>query len=347
MTHSSLFRRGTEFLGCRFPILCGAMTWVSDPGLVAAVCNAGGFASHAGGNAPAEAVERQILRTRELTSAPFGVNLITISPAFKEQLDMVCRLGVTHVVFAGGIPRADDIQRAKASGAKSMCFAATASLADRLVRSGADALILEGCESGGHIGAVSLGVLLQEVLFQYRDTLPVFVAGGLATGRIAAHLLLAGAAGIQMGSVFVASEECAVHPAFKQAFIRANARDAVGTAAIDPRLRVSPVRVLKNKGFLRFGEYQLELLAKLNAGEISGADAMLLSENFWAGSLRKAAQDGDVDNGSVMAGQSVGLIHAVRPVNDIIQGILAEIDDELARVRGVAGDVAGQGERVP
>ena len=314
------------------------MTWVSDPALVAAVCNAGGFASLACGNAPADVVERQILRTRELTAAPFGVNMITISPFFREQLDTFCRLGGTHAVFAGGIARADDIRRAKDAGAKTMCFAASAPLADRMARQGADALILEGSESGGHIGAVSLGVLLQEILFDYRDALPVFAAGGLATGRIAAHLLLAGAAGVQMGSVFVASAECAVHPAFKQAFVRANARDAVGTSAIDPRLRVSPVRVLRNKAYQAFGRFQLELLAKLEAGEISGADAQLQSENFWAGGLRKAAQDGDVENGSVMAGQSVGLIRSVRPVKDILQGILDEIEDELARVRRLAAE---------
>ena len=145
------FERGRDFLGCRYPVLCGAMTWVSDPKMIATVCNAGGFGLLAGGNAPTEVLKQQILETRELTHCPFGVNIITLAPAYPDQLDMICDLGCEFVVFAGGVAKRSEIAQAKASGAKVICFASTAPLAHMLIDRGVDAIMLEGSEAGGHI----------------------------------------------------------------------------------------------------------------------------------------------------------------------------------------------------
>jgi enoyl-[acyl-carrier protein] reductase II len=156
--------RGRDFLGSRYPILCGAMTWISDPGLVSSVCNAGGFGLLAGGNAPSDILRGQIQLTRELTACPFGVNVITLAPNYLEHLKLVCDLGCEFAVFAGGIPKKKEVQQVKACGAKTICFASTEALAMSLIDRGADALMLEGSEAGGHIGPVALSVLIQQIL---------------------------------------------------------------------------------------------------------------------------------------------------------------------------------------
>ena len=189
----------------------------------------------------------EIARTRELTDRPFAVNLITIAPNCKRQLDVALQDRVPFIIFAGSFPRKSEIQKAKERGAKVMAFAPTEALAKHLIRSGVDALILEGSEAGGHIGQVSLGILLQQVLLKVHEV-PVFVAGGIATGAYIAHLLLMGAAGVQLGTYFVLTEECGVHPRFKEVFIRAQARDAVATPQVGPELKVIAVRALRNKG---------------------------------------------------------------------------------------------------
>ena len=214
-----LFAAGSRFLGCPIPIVCGAMTWVSEPRLVAAVCNEGAFACLAGGGAPADILLAQVEETRRLTQAPFGVNVITISPAYREQLAMLLRHPVPFVVFAGGIPKDEDIGAVKETGARAICFAPTASLAKRLVSAGADALVLEGREAGGHVGPVALNILLQQILFLDLPV-PVFVAGGLWSGRLCAHMFLMGAAGVQLGTRFAASTESCAHEKFKRAYIK-------------------------------------------------------------------------------------------------------------------------------
>jgi enoyl-[acyl-carrier protein] reductase II len=143
------FKNGRKFLGCKYPIMCGAMTWVSDPKLVTAIGKAGGFGLIAGGNAPVEVLKQQILETRELSHKPFGVNIITLAPAYQDHLNLACDLTCEFVVFAGGIPKKNEIHRAKACGAKVICFASTAMLAHKLIERGADALILEGSETRG------------------------------------------------------------------------------------------------------------------------------------------------------------------------------------------------------
>jgi enoyl-[acyl-carrier protein] reductase II len=326
--------RGRGFLGTRYPFICGAMTWVSDPNLVAAVSNAGGFASLAGGNAPVEELDRQIRETRDLTDKPFGVNLITIAPAYSDHLELVGRLRVPVVIFAGSFPKQAEVETAKAAGSKVLCFASTRSIARKMLDYGADGLILEGMEAGGHVGHVTLTVLIQQVLFDISDV-PVFVAGGIATGRMCAHLLLMGAAGVQMGTRFAVARESCAHPEFKKAFLRAQARYAVSTPQFDSRLPVVAVRALRNLATDDFKDLQLQLIRKMDKGEIDRAEAQEEVERFWMGRLRSAVVEGDIDHGSLMAGQSVGLVSCEMTVKEIINELVTEAEHELRRVSDV------------
>ncbi len=326
------FKRGSEFLGVRYPYICGAMTWVSEPKLVAHVSNAGGFGCLAGGNMPAELLKEQILETRLLTDKPFGVNFITIAPEFKEQLPLMAELQLPFVIFAGSFPNETQMKMAKDAGSKVMCFASTQSIATRMLRYGADALILEGLEAGGHVGQVSLSVLLQQLLFEISEV-PIFVAGGIATGKMCAHLFLMGAAGVQLGTRFAVAEESCAHPNFKQRFIKAKAREAIATPQFDSRLPVVAVRGLRNKGIDEFGKLQLALLKEMDEGKIQRLKAQEKVEQFWMGALRKAVIDGDIVHGSLMAGQSVGLVNEIQSVKDILQDLVCGTETELMRVK--------------
>jgi enoyl-[acyl-carrier protein] reductase II len=326
------FQRGSEFLGVRYPIMCGAMTWVSDPKLVAAICNTGGFGCLAGGNTPIDILREQIEETRRLTDKPFAVNLVTIAPAYPGQLDMLCEMKVPVIIFAGSFPRGSAVEQAKSSGSEVLAFASTLSIARRMLGYGVDGLILEGMEAGGHVGHVSLTVLLQQVLFEVQDV-PIFAAGGIATGKMCAHLLLMGAAGVQLGTRFAMAKESCAHANFKQAFIKAHARDAISTPQFDSRLPVVAVRALRNRGLDDFNRLQLDLIAKLDRGEIPRAAAQEEVEKFWMGALRCAVQDGDVDRGSLMAGQSVGLIDREETIAEIFDDLLGGIESELGHVR--------------
>jgi enoyl-[acyl-carrier protein] reductase II len=310
------------------------MTWISNPELVSSIGACGGFGLLAGGNAPVETLRNDILTTQKSSDSPFGVNLITIAPSYVEQLQMVCEMNCPMIVFAGSFPRETEISQAKDSGAKVICFASTEQLALKLIKMGADALILEGSEAGGHIGPVSLTVLIQQILFHV-DSVPIFVAGGIATGRMMAHLLMMGAAGIQMGTRFVMSEECAVHPDFKKAFRKAKARDAMATPQFDSRLPVIPVRALKNEGSAEFSKLQFDLLKKLENNEIDRINAQFEVERFWIGALKRAVVDGDVKFGSLMAGQSVGLADRILPLKGIFDEIIEEAEAELKRIQGI------------
>ncbi len=326
-------KRGSEFLGVEYPIICGAMTWVSEPHLVSAVANAGGFGCLAGGNAPTAILKQQIEEVRKLTKHPFAVNLITIAPSYKDHLAMLADIKVPYIVFAGSFPKEKEIEAAKATGAKVLCFASTVSIAERMIRFGADAIILEGSEAGGHIGHVSTVVLMQQVLYQFCDQIPIFIAGGIGTGKMMAHILTMGAAGVQLGTRFVMTEESTVHPAFKEAFIRANARDAISTPQYDSKLPVVAVRALRNKGTDNFGALQLKLLRELEAGTIHRQEAQEEVEKFWIGALRRAAVDGDITYGSLMAGQSVGLVDGITTVKGLIHELLSDAEAELAHLK--------------
>ncbi|MCF8067055.1 MAG: nitronate monooxygenase [Desulfobacterales bacterium] len=326
-----LAKQGHDFLGARYPIICGAMTWVSDPNLVASVCNAGGFAWLAGGNTPVEILEKQILDTRKLTDKPFGINLITIAPLYKKHLELMQKLKPSFINFAGSFPRRKEVTAAKETGAKVLCFASTHSIALRMIDYGADALILEGMEAGGHVGHVALSILLQQVLFEVSEV-PVFVGGGIATGKMCAHLFLMGAAGIQMGTRFAMAKESCAHKNFKDSFVKARARDAVSTPRFDSRLPVVAVRALRNKDTDEFGKIQLKLLSQLDKNDITKEIAQQKVEEFWMGKLRDAVIDGDVSHGSLMAGQSVGLVDKEMSVTDIINELVTDTEKELQKV---------------
>jgi enoyl-[acyl-carrier protein] reductase II len=278
---------------------------------------------------PPALLDAEIAATKALTDKPFGVNLITLHPQLDELIAICAAHKVSHVVLAGGLPPGPAIAAIKAGGAKLMCFAPTAALAKKLVRSGVDAIIIEGSEAGGHIGPVSLTVLAQEILPVVRDV-PVFVAGGIGRGQAIAAFLDMGAAGVQLGTRFAASTESVAHERFKQAFVRASARDAIASVQIDPRLPVIPVRALKNAGSDAFNVRQREVAAAVDAGEMDLAAGQLAIEHYWAGALRRAVVEGDIENGSLMAGQSVGMVTRVQPVADIIAELAEEAEAALA-----------------
>lgn len=325
----ALWQRGTDFLGSKYAVLGGAMTWVSERNLVSAISNAGGFGVIACGGMDTKLLSAEIEATRALTDKPFGVNLITLHPDI-DNLIGVCRdHQISHVVLAGGLPSGASIAAIKDFGAKLMCFAPTATLAKKLVRSGVDAIVIEGMEAGGHIGPVSTSVLAQEILPVIRDV-PVFVAGGIGRGDVLASYLEMGASGAQLGTRFVVAEECVAHEKFKKAFIRGNARDAIASVQIDPQFPVIPVRALKNEGTEKFMEKQREVVADFHAGKVNQDDAQMQIEQFWGGALRRAVVDGDVETGSVMAGQSVGMVKKIEPTQDIIDELVAQAVAYLA-----------------
>ena len=323
-----LWKSGKAFLGVDIPIMCGAMTWISESRLVSTVSNAGAFGCLAGGNMDPEVLDQEISKTRSLTRKPFAVNLITIAPNYKKQLDLTVKRRVPFVIFAGGIPKAADIQLAKESGSRVLCFASTESIARRLIDRGTDALMLEGSEAGGHIGHVSLMILLQQILFEVGN-IPIFVAGGIGSGKMIPHLLLMGAVGVQLGTHFVLTDECLVHPLFKEAFIKARARDAIATPQIGSELHVVAVRALRNKGMDAFSELQMRLIQERKGGRLTQEEAQFEVERYWVGALKRAAIEGDIHHGSLMAGQSVGLAKEIKPLKKLLTDFVADAESEL------------------
>lgn len=323
--------RGAAFLGSEVAVMGGAMSWVSERNLVAAISNAGGFGVIACGAMTPELLDAEIAGTRALTGKPFGVNLITMHPQLFDLIAVCAKHEVGHVVLAGGLPPAGSLDAIKGNGAKLICFAPALALAKKLIRSGVDALVVEGMEAGGHIGPVSTSVLAQEILPEVASQVPVFVAGGIGRGEAIAGYLDMGAAGVQLGTRFVCATESIAHPAFKKAFIRASARDAVASVQIDPRLPVIPVRALKNAGGELFTAKQREVAQALDEGRVAMAEAQLQIEHYWAGALRRAVIDGDVEHGSVMAGQSVGMVTREEPVAEILAALMAEAAHALEK----------------
>ena len=325
------WKAGRTFLNTRYAIMGGAMSWISEHNLVAAISNAGGFGVIAGGAMPPELLKKEIEETKSLTKNCFGVNLITMHPQLDELIDVCIASQVSHVILAGGIPSGQAVKKLKDAGIKVLCFAPALVLAKRLVKAGADALILEGTEAGGHIGPVATNVLVQEIVPYIKDV-PVFVAGGIGSGEMMAAFLAMGAAGCQLGTRFVCTTECIAHPNFKKAFIHANARDAVPTVQIDPRFPVIPVRAITNEGTRRFMDFQMETIQKYQRGEMELKEAQLAIEHFWGGALRRAVIDGDVENGSLMAGQSVGLVKEEKPVQAVMEELVNGAADALRRI---------------
>jgi enoyl-[acyl-carrier protein] reductase II len=324
-----LWARGRQVLGCDLAIMGGAMTWVSERNLVAAISKAGGFGVIASGSMSPQLLSNEIQATQAMTTRPFGVNLITLHPELLELIDVCAAHRVGHIVLAGGLPSNAAVSRIKRSGARVFCFAPALGFARKLVRMGVDAIVIEGNEAGGHIGPVSTGVLAQEILPHLADV-PVFVAGGIGRGEAMLGYLEMGASGVQLGTRFVCAHESIAHPRFKRAFISAAARDAVASVQLDPRFPVIPVRALSNSASERFVAAQRLVIDRFTRGELSQKAAQLEIEHFWAGALRRAVIDGDVKGGSLMAGQSVGFVTREQSTAEILEELVGQALAALA-----------------
>ena len=324
---TKLLKKGSDFLGCQFPIIGGAMTWVSEKNLVSAISNAGGLGVIACGAMEPSHLENEIILTQKLTKNPIGVNLILMHPKIEQLIDICVQNKIQFIFFAGGVPKKNHINKFKVEGIKTIAFASTLPIANRLKTFGIDALIIEGSEAGGHIGPVSTNVLAQEIL-PFISEIPIFVAGGIGRGESFLNFLRQGAAGCQIGTRFVCASESIAHENFKNIFIKSEARSAQVSIQLDDRLPVIPVRAIKNKASMLFLEKQKEVLKKLEQGNLSLKEAQLTIEKFWSGSLKKAVIDGDVENGSLMAGQSVSMVKKIQPAKEIIEEIIQQANHE-------------------
>ncbi len=330
-TLQNMWQRGCDFLGSDLAVMGGGMSWISEHRLVAALSNGGAFGTLACGSLAPDGLQKEICAAKALTARNFAVNIMTMHPEINTLIDVCVREKVSHVVLAGGLPSAVSIQKAKEGGAKVLCFAPTATMGKKLVRSGADAIIIEGNEAGGHVGPVSTSVLAQEILPELRDV-PVFVAGGIGRGEAIVSCLEMGAAGVQLGTRFVCASECIAHPNFKKAFIRAAARDAVLSVQADARFPVISVRAIANEGSNKFMDKQREVIARFDKGDLTREAAQLEIEQYWAGALRRAAIEGDIETGSLMAGQSVGMVKKEQPVAEILAELVEQAEKVLEKI---------------
>ncbi len=309
--------RGCKILDSDRPILQGGMTWVSDAALAAAVSNGGGLGIIGAGAMPAAMLREEIARTREATDRPFGVNLIMISPEFDAQLAVVLE-EKPPVVTLGAVQKTDVIPVLKEAGIKVVPVVAAVALARRAERQGADAVVAEGEEAGGHIGGTTTMVLVP--LVSRAVEIPVIAAGGIADGRALVAAFALGAEGVQMGTRFVCAEECTVHQAVKEKFVRAGDRATVVTA----RAVGYPVRALKNKLAKLYEEKEKEFIA----GECTAMEI----EELGLGKLREAMREGNTRDGSLMAGQCVALVDRVQPAAEIIADVVAEAEQVAAEL---------------
>lgn len=316
---------------CRYAVMCGAMSWISDENLVAAVSNAGCFGVVAGGAMSPDRLRDTVLKTKALTGHSFGVNIVLAHPQLQELIDVCGQEGVSHIILAGGIPDKQMVEKSHQYNMKCLAFAPSLAIAKRLQKIGVDALIIEGSEAGGHVGSVSTLVLTQEILMNL-DDVPIFVAGGIVRGEVFASMLLLGAAGCQMGTLFACCTESTAHERFKKAFFSASSRNAVTSVQLDKKFPVTAVRALENHAYCEFMQKQKDALLKYESGEWSLEEARLSLEHFWAGALRRAAVDGDIETGSIMAGQSVGLLKQELPVQSVIDILLSEADSYLSKL---------------
>ena len=321
---TEIWQKGQKLLGSKYAILGGAMSWVSEHNLVAAISNAGGFGVLACGSMNAEQLQREIIATQKLTSSPFGVNLITMHPELDKLIETCKQNNISHVVLAGGLPKAYMIEALKQSDIKVIAFAPALVIAKKLIKMGVDGIVIEGMEAGGHIGPVSTIVLAQEILPILKDEVPIFVAGGIGRGEVIASFLKMGAAGCQLGTRFVCAHESIAHANFKDIFMRSQARDTTVSVQLDPNFTVIPVRAIANKGTQEFNKIQKQAIDEYNNGNLSKEEAQLVIEKHWAGALRRAVIDGDIEFGSVMAGQSVGMVSKVQLVAEIIDELVTQ-----------------------
>lgn len=297
----------TRLLGIEVPVIQGGMAWVAEYHLAAAVSNAGGLGLIGAASAPADWVRDQIRRAKELTKRPFGVNIMLISPYADEVAQVVAEEGVKVVTTGAGNPE-KYMKLWKKSGIKVIPVVASAALAKRMERCGADAVVAEGCEAGGHIGENTTMCLVPQIVDAVK--IPVIAAGGIADGRGMAAAFMLGAQGVQMGTHFIVTDECQVHEAYKEKILKAKDIDSRVTG----RSTGHPVRALRNDMTKRY----LEL-------EKKGASFEEL-EQLTLGGLRKAVVDGDVKDGSVMAGQIAGLVKERMSCKELLDRLVAETD---------------------
>ncbi len=303
-----------ETLGIEYPIIQGGMAWVATAELAAAVSNGGGIGLIAAGSAPADVVRAQIKKAKELTDKPFGVNVMMMSPFVEEVMQVIIEEKPAAVATGAGNP-SKYIPALKEVGIKVMPVIASVAMATKMEKSGADVIIAEGTEAGGHIGELTTMVLVPQVADAV--SLPVVAAGGIADKRGAIAAFALGAEGIQVGTRFICSTECIAHENYKQAVIKAKDRDAVVTG----RTTGAPVRALKNK-----------LTREYDKLEKSGASFEEI-EQLGIGGLRRAFEEGDVQTGSLMAGQSAAMVNKIEPCADIIRSYFEGTEEIIENIK--------------
>ncbi len=309
MIHSEL----CELLGIKYPIIQGGMAWIADASLAAGVSNAGGLGIITG-NAPVEWVRDEVRKAKQLTDKPFGVNIMLLGETAEAVAHMVCEEGVKVVTTGAGNP-GKYVEMWKSHGIKVIPVVPSVALAKRMERSGVDAVIAEGMEGGGHIGELTTMTLVPQVVDAVN--VPVIAAGGIGDGRGLAAALMLGSVGVQVGTRFLVAEECTVHPNYKKKILEAKDIDTQVTG----RATGHPVRVLRNRLTRKF-----QLLEK----DCAPAEAY---EELGRGALSKAAKYGDVDNGSVMAGQIAGMVKKEQTCKEIIEEMLKEAEDKIFEVQ--------------
>ncbi len=296
----------TELLGIKYPVLQGGMAWIAESTLASAVSEAGGLGIIAGGSAPIDYLRDQIRKTKELTSKPFGVNIMLMSPNAEDLAQLVIDEKVPVVTTGAGSP-GKFIDGWKNAGVKTIPVVPSVALAKRMVRAGADAIIAEGTESGGHIGENTTMCLVPQVVDAV--DVPVIAAGGIADGRGIAASFMLGAQGVQIGTRFLAAEECQIHSTYKELVVKAKDTDSIVTG----RSTGHPCRNVKTK-----------FAKNLASGEMNGSITPDEFEELTLGSLRKAVQDGNLDEGSFLCGAIAGMINEVKPCSEIIEEMISQ-----------------------
>ncbi|MBR1563421.1 MAG: enoyl-[Ruminococcus sp.] len=306
--------RITDLLGIKYPIIQGGMAWIAEHTLASAVTNAGGLGLIAGGSAPIDYLREQIRLTKAAVDGkPFGVNIMLMSPNAEGLAQLVIDEGVPVVTTGAGNP-GKYMAAWKEAGIKVIPVIPSVGLAKRMERAGADAVVAEGTESGGHIGENTTMCLVPQVVDALE--IPVIAAGGIADGRGIAASLMLGAEGVQVGTRFLASEECQIHPTYKELVIKAKDTDSVVTE----RSTGHPCRNVKTK-----------FSKKLASGEMNGTITPEEFEEITLGSLRKAVQDGNLDEGSFLCGAIAGMVNEIKPAKAIIEEMFAQAEDILSR----------------
>ena len=303
----------TQLLGIQYPIFQGGMAWIAESTLAAAVSNAGGLGIIAGGSAPIDYLREQIRRCKELTDKPFGVNIMLMSPNAEELAKLVVEEKVPVVTTGAGNP-GKYMAAWKEAGVKVIPVVPSVALAVRMERAGADAVIAEGTESGGHIGENTTMCLVPQVVDAVE--IPVIAAGGIADGRGVAASFMLGAQGVQVGTRFLAAQECQIHPTYKELVVKAKDTDSVVTG----RYTGHPCRNVKTK-----------FTKKLASGERDGSLTPDEFEQLTLGSLRKAVQDGNLEEGSFLCGAIAGMIKDIKPAKEIIEEMFAQADKLLGK----------------